>query len=140
MKLSEHEKVGYRTMSKEQSLFEKLGGTYTEIDGLFYPNLVIGQTENVNIFSGKFGDLWKQYMKENHPERYRLLVHLGTLNQTATEVNENSYERMDVITAFYKKKHQAKDSNSTMEMWRINQQANIMAEEIVLHEIVYCYR
>ena len=65
MKLSEHEKVGYRTMSKEQSLFEKLGGTYTEIDGLFYPNLVIGQTENVNIFSGKFGDLWKQYMKEN---------------------------------------------------------------------------
>ena len=126
-------------MSKEQSLFERLGGTYTEIDGLFYPNLVIGQAEKVNAFSGKYGDLWKQYMKENHPERYRLLVRLGTLNQTATEINEDAYEGMDAITSSYKKKHQAKNTNSTMEMWRINQQANLVAEEIVLHEIVYCY-
>ena len=78
-------------------------------------------------------------MKENHPERYRLLVRLGILNRTATEVNEDAYERMDVITTSYKKKNQAKNGNSTMEMWRINQQAIMMAEEIVLHEIVYCY-
>lgn len=44
-------------MSKEQSLFKELGGTYTEIDGLLYPNLVTGQTEKANVFSGKFGDL-----------------------------------------------------------------------------------
>ena len=101
-----------------------------QMHGLFYPNLVIGQEENVNAFFGKFGDLWKQYMKENHPERYRLLVRLGNLNQTATEVNEDAYEKMDTITSSYKKKHQAKDRNSTMEMCRINQQANMMAETI----------
>ncbi len=127
-------------MSKEQSLFEQLGGTYTQIDGLFYPNLVIGQSQDANAFSGKYGDLWKQYMKENHSERYRLLVRLGTLNRTATEINEDAYERLDAIVSSYKKKHQPENSNSTMEMWRINQQANMIAEEIVLHEIVYCYR
>lgn len=127
-------------MSKEQSLFEKLGGTYTEIDGLLYPDLDIGQEENVNMFSGKFGDLWKMYMKENRPERYRLLVRLGILNQIATEVNEDAYEKMDAIISSYKKKHQAMNSNSTMEMWKINQHANMIAKEIVLHDIVYCYR
>ena len=57
MKLSEHKKARYKTMSKEQSLFKELGGTYTEIDGLLYPNLVTGQTEKANVFSGKSGDL-----------------------------------------------------------------------------------
>ena len=42
-----------------------LGGTYIEIDGLLYPNLVM-EGEDVNAFSGKFGDLWKHYMEENH--------------------------------------------------------------------------
>lgn len=45
-----------------------LGGTYIEIDGLLYPNLVM-EGEDVNAFSGKFGDLWKHYMEENHLER-----------------------------------------------------------------------
>lgn len=40
-----------------------LGGTYIEIDGLLYPNLVM-EGEDVNAFSGKFGDLWKHYMEE----------------------------------------------------------------------------
>lgn len=63
-----------------------LGGTYIEIDGLLYPNLVM-EGEDVNAFSGKFGDLWKHYMEENHLERYRLLVRLGILNQTAKRGN-----------------------------------------------------
>lgn len=27
-----------------------------------------------DVFSGKYGDLWKKYMKENQPERYYHLV------------------------------------------------------------------
>ena len=61
-----------------------LGGTYVEIDGLLYPNLVM-EGEDVNAFSGKFGDLWKHYMEENHLERYWLLVRLGLLLQPAAE-------------------------------------------------------
>jgi hypothetical protein len=32
----------------ELSLFERLGGTYTEIDGLLYPNLVPGDENSEN--------------------------------------------------------------------------------------------
>ncbi len=77
-------------MSREKSIFEQMGGTYTEIDGILYPNIRIGeeQTETMqDVFSGKYGDLWKKYMKENQPERYYHLVHTGQLKQKAAEVN-----------------------------------------------------
>ena len=28
-------------MSREKSIFEQMGGTYTEIDGILYPNILI---------------------------------------------------------------------------------------------------
>ena len=47
-------------MSREKSLFEQLGGTYTEgADGLLYPNLSYEEeTESqVNASAGKYGDI-----------------------------------------------------------------------------------
>lgn len=35
--------------------------------------------------------------------------------------------------------HVAKNPRSTIENWKLREQANQMAEEIVLHELVYCY-
>ena len=32
-------------MSNEISLFEKLGGTYTEVDGILYPNIGMDDTD-----------------------------------------------------------------------------------------------
>lgn len=59
-------------MSIEKSLFEQLGGTYTEgADGLLYPKFSYKEeTESqINIFVGKYGDLWKKYLQKNHPDR-----------------------------------------------------------------------
>ena len=50
-------------MSREKSIFEQMGGTYTEIDGILYPNIHIDeeQTETMqDVFAGKYGDLWKK--------------------------------------------------------------------------------
>ena len=60
-------------MSREKSIFEQMGGTYTEKDGILYPNILIGEKETEamqNTFSGKYGDLWKKYLKENQSDRY----------------------------------------------------------------------
>lgn len=49
-------------MCKEKSIFEQMGGTYTEIDSILYPNLIIGNEETEamsNTFSGKYGDYGK---------------------------------------------------------------------------------
>lgn len=127
---------------KELSIFEQMGGTYTEKDGILYPNILIGEekTETMqNVFSGKYGDLWKKYLKENKPERYYDLVRTGQLKQKAVEVNEEANEMLERIMQQYLQKHKPENLDSTMEMWQLREQAKAMAEEVVLQDIVYCY-
>lgn len=127
-------------MSKEKSLFEQLGGTYTEGgDGLLYPNLAVSETDvtNINEFAGMHGDIWKKYLKENHPERYHHLVRLGELQKQALEVNEEANEMLDTIMNQYLKSHKPVNPSSTMELWKLREQAKQTAEEVVFHDIVY---
>ena len=127
---------------EDLSIFEQMGGTYTEKDGILYPNIRIGEEETEamqNTFSGKYGDLWKKYLKENRSDRYYHLVRIGQLKQKAAEVNEEANELLDRITRQYLQKHKPKNQNSTMEMWQLREQAKAMAEEVVLQDIVYCY-
>lgn len=88
---------------------------------------------------GKYGLLWISYMKENHPDRYRHHIRMGQLYVKAQEVNEVAYEMLDRIMNQYLAKHKPKDKHSTMEMWRIQEQAKRLAEEVIYGEIVYQY-
>ncbi|MBD5456740.1 MAG: TnpV protein [Lachnospiraceae bacterium] len=119
-----------------------MGGTYTEKDGILYPNIFIGeeQTEAMqDTFLGKYGDLWEKYMKGNHSERYYHMVRTGQLKQKAEEINEEANEMLDRIMQQYLQKHKPGNPDSTMEMWQLREQAKAMAEEVVLQDIVYCY-
>lgn len=129
-------------MSREKSIFEQMGGTYTEIDGILYPNICIGeeQTEAMHdTFSGKYGDLWKKYLKENQSDRYYHLVRTGQLKHKAAEINEEANEMLDRIMQQYLQKHKPENPNSTMEMWQLREQVNAMTEEVIFYDIDYCY-
>lgn len=75
-------------MSRELSTYEAMGGTYTEADGVFYPNIVV--SEEADVWIGKYGLLWIDYMKANHAERYRHHIRMGTLSARAFELNEEA--------------------------------------------------
>ena len=124
-------------MSREISTYEAMGGTYTEVDGVLYPNIVV--LEEADVWAGKYGLLWIDYMKTNHTDRYRHHIRMGTLNSKAFEVNEEVYELLEGIMNQYLAKHKPQNSASTMEMWRLREQAKQMAEEIVLSDIVRQY-
>jgi len=121
-------------MKKELSVFEQMGGTYTEIDGIFYPNLVVKPEKNVMV--GKYGTIWMSYVKENYLMRYVELSSGGELRQKAAEVNEEAMDRMDTMVQAYLKKNKPKNSNSTMELWQLREQARVIAEEFILEDIV----
>lgn len=122
-------------MSEEKSLFETIGIQYEEKEGLLYPifeeEIV---TEGMHV--GKYGDLWMEYLKVNHQDRYRHLFRYGKLTKKAEEVNEEAYEMLDGIVSKYLEKHSPIDPNSTMEMWQIREQAKMIAEEIIFQDIV----
>ena len=122
--------------TKDLSLFEQMGGTYFEKDGLLYPNLSMEQ-EPEQITVGKYGLLWISYMKETYPDRYRHHIRMGQLHSRAAEVNEEAYEMLDSISEKYLKKHKPVNSNSMMEMWKLREQAKQIAEEEVYETVVY---
>lgn len=72
-------------MSRELSIYEAMGGTYTEVDGFLYPNIVV--SEESDVWVGKYGLLWIDYMKLNYSDRYKHYIRRGTLNTKAFEVN-----------------------------------------------------
>lgn len=123
-------------MRSDLSIFEQMGGTYTEKDGLYYPNLSVGQMQE-QIKVGKYGLLWISYMKENHPDRYRHHIRMGQLQSKAAEVNEKAYQMLDTITNQYLMKHKLVNRASTMEMWKLREQAKQTAEEEVYETVIY---
>ena len=133
-------------MSRELSLYEAMGGTYTELDGILYPDISIeeikpdGDFVITNADIGKYGLLWISYMNENQPDRYYHHMRMGLLYSKAQEVNEEEYEMLDRIMNQYLAKHKPKDKHSTIEMWKIREQAKGLAEEVIYGEIVYQYR
>ena len=51
-------------MSNELSIYEAMGGTYTEVDGLFYPDITVSEESDISRgMVGKYGLLWIDYMK-----------------------------------------------------------------------------
>ena len=121
-------------MKKELSIFEQMGGTYTEVDGIFYPNLVVKPEKNVVV--GKYGTIWMRFMEEKYPMRYLELHMDGELRIKAAEVNEEAMEVLDTMVHTYLKKHKPKNLDSTMEMWRLREQTRAIAEEFNLEDIV----
>lgn len=120
-------------MSK--TTFEKLGIPYEKRDGIFYPVLVAG-TEQAGIDAGKYGRMWIKYMKDEYPVRYRSLVRFAELEERAAEVNETAYELLDDIENAWLKKHKANNPDSFTEQLKLRTQAMMMAEEIVLADVV----
>lgn len=120
-------------MSK--TIFEKLGIPYEERDGIFYPVLEAG-TEHKNTDAGKYGRMWIQYMKDEYPVRYRSLVRFAELEERAAEVNETAYELLDDIENSWLKKHKTKNPSSFTEQLKLKTQARMMAEEMVLADVV----
>ena len=75
-------------------------------------------------------------MEEKYPMRYLELHMDGELRVKAAEVNEEAMEVLDTMVQAYLKKYKPKNSDSTMEMWRLREQAGAIAEEFILEDIV----
>ena len=59
------------------------------------------------------------------------------MNGKAIEINEQAYEMLDVIMDQYMKKHKPSNPDSTMEMWKLREQAKTQAEKIIFHDIIF---
>ena len=83
--------------------------------------------------------MWIDYIRTEYSQRYKSLVRFGELHDKAAEVNEVAYELLEDIENEWLRKHKPKQSNSFVEMYLLRTQARMIAEEVVLHDVVNCF-
>ncbi|WP_317854389.1 TnpV protein [Chakrabartyella piscis] len=126
----------------EQSIFEKMGGTYIKVGDYYVPNL--GQFEDEEETDdrplGKYGMLRRTYLEEHRKPLYNHLLLSGELHSHLRDVNEQAQQMIDTLLPQYKAKQCVTEELKAREqlLW-VGMVNNIIAqiEEIIFSEIVY---
>ena len=119
------------------TLFEELGVEYKKVEGILYPLSSVDEAELNLTDIGKYGRMWLKYMEENEPSEYLHMARMGLLRKYAESVNEEAYERLGNIEEEWFKKHMTGKKKTFMEQLHLRDQVRMMAEEIVINEIVF---
>ena len=69
----------------------------------------------------------------------RGIIHYPQKRIIGLYVNEVAYELLEDIENEWLRKHKPKHANSFVEMYRLRTQARMIAEEVVLHDVVNCF-
>ena len=75
-----------------KTIFEEMGGTYTQIGNYFIPNLKLPEEETQPI--GIWGQRHKRYLKEHKRAAYATLLTSGKLNSYLADIDKQA-EEMD---------------------------------------------
>ena len=86
--------------------------------------------------AGQYGRMAMKYLLENEPARYKTLMRFGKMYEKMSAVEEEANQLYDQLEEQYLMKHKPQNPSSTMEMWKIREQAKMQAEEVVLNQIV----
>lgn len=74
----------------EKSLFEQMGGTYTQVGDYMLPNLTLSEEEQKPI--GIWGQRHARHLKQHHKILYYNLLTSGKLNTHLAEIDRQTEE------------------------------------------------
>ena len=122
----------------KKSIFEQMGGKYTQVGDYYLPNLILEDQEMQPI--GKYGRMRKRYLKEHRPILYSNLLSAGKLYPHLAEIDKTCEERMDLLVCRIAKQEGVTEVLKAVDQMEwVRRMNNIRgrAEEIVLHELVF---
>ena len=111
--------------------------TYTERNGIMYPDLALPKQTNYPI--GKYGKMRLDYLKKHRRGTYTTLLTSCTLNKHLYETEQEAKQQIELILSRLVKTRgiteELKTANPLLWVQEMNN-AKQSAEEIVLNEIV----
>ena len=121
------------------TIFEKQGGTYTQVGDYMLPDLLPAEEENeANI--GVWGMRHKRYLKQNQKVIYYNLLTSGKLNSYLADVEQQAQDLfLRLVKDLAEKENVTEELKSTdmmLRVWKMNNIRN-RATEIVNAEVVY---
>lgn len=121
-----------------KSLYEELGGTYTlGADGMYYPNITIGETEHRPI--GRWGRMHKAWLEAEHPGLYERLILNDTLYRHLADANERAETMLEqLIAQLVQQEGITERLKAERPIEWIGRMYNILsiAEEIIMAEVI----
>ena len=112
--------------------------TYTERNGIRYPNLALPKQTNYPL--GKYANLHLDFMKQHRRGRYTTLLTEGRLNEYLHAIDIRAHEFLDdIIPRLAKERGLDEDLKAHNALQWTAEMNNIKAcaEEIVLREVIY---
>ena len=112
--------------------------TYTERDGIYYPDLELPEQTNYSL--GKYANLRLDFIKKHRKGRYTTLLTEGRLNEYLHAIDIRAHELLDdIIPRLAQERGIDEDLKAHNALLWIAEMNNIKAsvEEIVLQEVVY---
>ena len=121
-----------------ESLYENLGGTYREENGLLIPDIALPEQTDYQI--GKYGRMHLDYIKQHRRGMYTTLLTEGKLNTRLHEIDLEANEMLDAIIPRLAAERGIDEDLKACDILRwVAEMNNIKAsaEEIVLREVIY---
>ena len=112
--------------------------TYTERNGIRYPNLALPEQTNYPL--GKYANLRLDFMKKHRRGRYTTLLTEGRLNEYLHSIDIRAHELLDdIIPRLAQERGIGEDLKAHNPLQWAAEMNNIKAsaEEIILQEVVY---
>ncbi len=121
-----------------KTLYENIGGTYREENGVFLPNLALPEQPNVNI--GKYGQMRLDFLKKHRRGAYTTLLTEGRLAERLANIDEEARSMLESLTTELAQKQgvdeHLKEINPLLWVQEMNN-CLVSAEEVVLQEVIY---
>lgn len=121
-----------------KSIFEENGGTYTEINGVMIPNLVLDPQPEGDI--GIWGWRRKRYLREHRKGTYNRMLMDGTITRHLIDTNEEAMNmRERLVKQFQKAEGVTEDLKRRDQMAWVGAMNSIYnrVDEIILHDLIY---
>ena len=112
--------------------------TYTEHNGLYYPDLALPEQTNYPI--GKYSNLGLDFMKKHRRGTYTTLLTEGRLNEYLHAIDIQTHELLDDIIPRLAQKRgidEVLKAHNALQWVAEMNNIKASAEEIVLQEVVY---
>ena len=112
--------------------------TYTEHNGLYYPNLALPKQMNYTL--GKYANLRRDFMKKHRRGTYTTLLTEGRLNEYLHEIDLQAQEMLDDIIPCLAQERgidETLKAHNALQWTREMNNIKSIAEEIILEEVVY---
>ena len=124
------------SQNRLEDLMMKL--TYTEKNGLLYPDLTLPEQSHYAI--GKYGRMRLDYLKQHRRGTYGSLKAQAKLNQHLHEIDVQASELLESVMSDLAKKNNINEEMKARDQLRWIQEMNAIkacAEESVLQNLIY---